>query len=108
MQIIISEAIQLKPKNDYKITLPQKVDSDLLFYSISYEELSENKIVTIELIGEGATKIIHISLSKQKQLTTGELNTPNKLSNIFLQVDTIRFYSSEQIDFTFNLYKKQD
>jgi hypothetical protein len=101
-----SESIRLKPKSECRINLSEKTDSDVLLYSIIYNEVNEDKLIFAELNGEGSSKLISISLDKNKKSTSGEFARPNAHTDIFLRVDSIRLYSDTEIDFRLTIYKK--
>ncbi len=105
MNFLNPEKIQLKAKLDWYYQLPEKVESDKLLYSINYDLTDENKIIFVELMGDGSSKLIRINLNTKKGVKTGEFNTHATFSNIYFQVERIRFFSECDIEFYLTLLK---
>lgn len=105
MNPLNSEKIHLKAKQDWYYHLPLKVESDKLVYSIDYNSIDEGKIIFAELMGDSSSKLVHINLNTNKGVKTGEFNTHTTFSNIYFQVECIRFYSEKDIEFHLTLFK---
>ena len=105
MNTICTEKIELKAKLDYLYQLTEKVESDKLLYSISYDIMNEGKVIFAELIGDGSSKLIHVNLNTTKGIKTGEFNIHTTFSNIYFQVERIRFFSEFNIEFYLTLLK---
>lgn len=106
MHTISSEKIELTAKDDYLYQLTDKVESDKLVYSISYDLMNEGKIIFAELMGDGSSKLVHINLNTNKGVKTGEFTTNTTFSNIYFLVERIRFFSEFDIEFYITLLKK--
>ena len=91
MNTISSEKIKLTSKDDYLYQLTEKVESDKLVYSISYDLMNEGKIIFAELMGDGSSKLVHINLNTNKGLKTGEFTTNMAFSNIYFLAIIITF-----------------
>ena len=106
MNTICTEKIELKAKLDYLYQLTEKVESDKLLYSISYDLMNEGKVIFVELIGDGSSKLIHVNLNTTKGIKTGEFTTNTAFSNIYFMAERIRFFSEFNIEFHITLLKK--
>lgn len=105
MKTICTEKIELTAKYDYLYQLAEKVESDRLVYSISYDVMNEAKVIFAELMGDGSSKLVHINLNTNKGVKTGEFITHTAFSNIYFQVERIRFFSEFDIEFHLTLLK---
>ena len=105
MSIINSEKVQLKAKQDWCYQLPDKVGSDNLRYEVTYHLIDENNIIFVELIGDGLSKLVRINLNTTKGVKTGEFISQATFSNIYFQVERIRFYSESDMEFHLTLFK---
>jgi hypothetical protein len=106
MNTICIEKIELTTKCNYLYQLAEKVESDKLVYSMSYDLMNEGKIILVELIGDGSSKLIRINLNTNNGIIMGEFTTNTALSNIYFLVERIRFYSEFDISFYITLFKK--
>jgi hypothetical protein len=105
MNILNSEKIQLKSKQDWHYQLADKVGSDTICYQITYNLTDENNIIFVELIGDGLSKLVRINLNTTKGVKTGEFKSQATFSNIYFQVERIRFFSESDLEFHLTLFK---
>ena len=106
MKPIYTDTVQLQAKHDWFYQLTEKIESDKLFYSINYNTTDETKIIFAELTGNGASKLVNINFNTNKGIKTGEFISSTTFTNIYFEVERIRFFSEVDIEFILTVFQK--